>query len=70
MFYDVRAVLHLAPPAGYTFRLAVPGFVSAAAPRSQVTLTYTDQFATYDPPRGAGPPRVVAEAAGPVAAHG
>ena len=58
MFYNIRAVLHLAPPpAGYAFRIAVPGFVSAAAPRSQVTLTYTDQFAAYDPPRGAGPPR-------------
>jgi hypothetical protein len=66
VFCDLRAVLNLAPPGGYTFRIAIPGFYSAAVPRTQATLTYVEQFAAYDPPLG-GVPRVVADIAGPVA---
>jgi hypothetical protein len=68
VLYDLRAVLELAPPAGYTFRITIPGFYSAAVPRTQATLTYADQFASYDPPVGGGLARVVAEAGGPVSA--
>jgi hypothetical protein len=66
VLYDLRAVLELAPPAGYTFRIAIPGFYSAAVPRTQASLTYADQFAAYDPPSGGGLPSVMADLGGPV----
>jgi hypothetical protein len=66
VFYDLRAILDLAPPGGYTFRIAIPGFYSATVPRTHATLVYAEQFAAYDPPPG-GVPRVVADIAGPVA---
>ena len=66
VFYDLRAVLDLTPPGGYTFRIAIPGFYSAAVPHTHATLSYVEQFAAYDPPPG-GIPRVVADVAGPAA---
>lgn len=52
LFYDVAARLTLTAPAGATLKLTIPGYLSAAEGARTATLTYLEQFATYDPPRG------------------
>jgi hypothetical protein len=66
VFYDLRAELTLAPPAGFQFTVKIPGYYDGSAQLTRAALVFFDQFATYDPPRGQGLPRVVADNAGPV----
>jgi len=64
VFYTDAASLAVAAPAGSTIHLTVPGFYSSAQALTRAGLSYLDQFAAYDPPAGAGAPRVVAEYSG------
>ena len=41
-------------------------YYDGSAQLTRAALVFFDQFATYDPPRGQGLPRVVADNAGPV----
>jgi hypothetical protein len=61
VFYTGTARLTITPPAGSMLHLTVPGFYSPGQALAQATLSYTQQFAAYDPPAGGGAPRVVAD---------
>jgi hypothetical protein len=65
VFYSLQAQLLLGAPPGFTMRVKIPGFYTAAHPRTTASLNYLEQFAVYDP-AGPGPARVVADIAGPV----
>jgi hypothetical protein len=54
LFYDVAARLTLTATAGATLKVNIPGYLSAAEGAQTATLTYLEQFATYDPPRHSG----------------
>jgi hypothetical protein len=54
LFYDVAARLTLTAPAGATLKVTIPGYLSAGEGARQATVTYLEQFATYDPPRRSG----------------
>jgi hypothetical protein len=65
VFYTDAAQVTLTPPAGTMLHLTVPGFYSPAQGLSQAGMSYLEQFATYDPPAGAGQaPSVVADYSG------
>ena len=61
LFYPVTAQLSLAPPAGETFELEIPGYYSTGQPLTSAKVGYLEQFASYDPPRGQTDPYVVAD---------
>ena len=44
--------------------LTVPGFFSPGQALTQARMSYLEQLAAYDPPAGAGAPRVVADYSG------
>jgi hypothetical protein len=69
VFYQLKAVLTLAPPTGlgYRFRITIPGFYTAKVARTRAQLVYAEQFVVFDPPLGHGRARVVADIAGPIA---
>jgi hypothetical protein len=62
LFYPVTARLTLAPPAGQTFQLTIPGYYSPSQTLTSARVGYIEQFATYDPPRGKDVPRITADA--------
>jgi hypothetical protein len=62
LFYPMTARLTLAPPAGQTFRLAVPGYYSPSQTLTIARIGYVEQFAAYDPPGGQGIPHIAADA--------
>jgi hypothetical protein len=64
LFYTDTATVSFTSAPGTTFRLSIAGFFDSKQPLSRASLVFTDQFATYDPPRGAGAPRVVADYSG------
>ena len=65
VFYTDAARVTLTPPAGTMLHLTVPGFYSPAQRLSRAAMSYLEQFATYDPPAGAGQaPSVVADYSG------
>ena len=64
VFYSDTASLTITPPAGSQLHLSVPGFYSSGQALSQAGLSYLEQFAAYDPPAGAGAPRIVADYSG------
>lgn len=64
VFYTVAATMTITPPAGSVFHLGIPGLQSSAQALRRAVLQYRDQFAAYDPPAGAGPPRVIADYSG------
>ncbi len=64
LFYTDTALLHLAPPAGDALHLAIPGFFSPGHARGAASIGYTEQFATYVPPRGGPGLRIVADYSG------
>jgi hypothetical protein len=71
LFYDVGARLTLTAPPGSTLRVNIPGFVSTGGKATDLTLSYLEQFATDDPPAGAGTPaRVIADYSGLVGSAG
>ena len=63
LFYTVTAQLTLAPPAGQSFQIAIPGYYSPASTQTRAVVGYIDQFATYDPPHS-GSPRITADTSG------
>ena len=54
LFYDVAARLTLTAPAGATLKVTIPGYLSPGEGARTATLTYLEQYATYDPPRHNG----------------
>jgi hypothetical protein len=64
VFYADAADLTITPAAGMILHLTVPGFYSPGESLTSASLGYLDQFATYDPPAGAGAPRVIADYSG------
>jgi hypothetical protein len=64
LFYTDTAELTLVPPAGEALHLTIPGFYSPGQALSRAGIGYTEQFATYVPPRGRSGPRVVADYSG------
>jgi hypothetical protein len=64
LFYTDAAVVTFTAPHGKTMRLSIPGFLSSGQKLSWAGLRFLDQLATYDPPHGAGNPRVVADYSG------
>jgi hypothetical protein len=64
LFYTDTATVNFTAAEGTTFRLSIAGFFDSKQPLSRASLVFGDQFATYDPPRGAGAPRVVADYSG------
>jgi hypothetical protein len=63
VFYDISARLTLAAPGGQSMRIEIPGFYSGGVVNS-AEVSYVEQFAAFDPPRGQGSPRVVADNSG------
>ena len=51
-------------PRGKTFGMSIPGIYSSKQRLGWAGLRFLDQLATYDPPHGAGNPRVVADHSG------
>ncbi len=64
LWYDLTARLTLAPPGGQSFRVQIPGFYSASQTETSASVGYAEQFCVYDPPRGQGSPRLVADTSG------
>jgi len=64
VLFSGTAVLRLAPPAGETFQVVVPGYYSGKDALQSATLGYAEQFAVADPPRGHGSLRAVADVSG------
>jgi hypothetical protein len=65
LFYDLTATMTVTAPPGGSIRIAVPGYYSARQPVTTAALSYVDQFATYDPPRGSpAGPLVIASVSG------
>jgi hypothetical protein len=62
-FYALTAQLTLAPPAGQTFQVSIPGFYSASQTLTSATISYAEQFAAYIPP-GQASPQILADASG------
>ena len=60
-FYSLTARLELIPPPGDTFRVGIPGYYSSSQVLQSASVGYIEQFAAFDPPRGKGGPRVVAD---------
>ena len=60
-FYSLTARLDLAPPPGDTFRVGIPGYYSSSQTLQSASVGYIEQFAAFDPARGKGGPRVVAD---------
>jgi len=60
LFTD-SATVTVTPPAGSALHVTIPGFLSPGQAMAKVTVTYLEQFASYDPPAGSGAPRVVAD---------
>jgi hypothetical protein len=71
VFYTDAAELTITPAAGTALHLTVPGFYHRAKARPRAAVSYLEQFAVYDPPKGAASasPSVVADYAGITAAH-
>ena len=63
LFYTVTAQLTLAPPAGQSFQIAIPGYYSPASTQTRAVVAYINQFAAYDPPHS-GSPRITADTSG------
>ena len=63
LFYTVTAQLTLAPPAGQSFQITIPGYYSPASTQTRAVVGYIDQFAAYDPPHS-GSPRITADTSG------
>jgi hypothetical protein len=61
VLYTDSAAVTVTPPAGTALHVTVPGFLSPGQALTTVTVTYLEQFASYDPPAGRGTPRVVAD---------
>ena len=64
VFYTDAAELTVTAPQGTMLHLTVPGFFSPGQALSRAGMSYLEQFAAYDPPAGAGGPRVVADYSG------
>jgi hypothetical protein len=64
VFYTDAAQVTITPAPGSALRLAIAGFYSGGQALTRVTVSYLEQFATYDPPAGGGAPRVVADYSG------
>lgn len=64
---DVDATLTLVPPGGATMNLQIPSFYTKGHPVTRASVPYVAQLLVYDPPRGKGTARVVADLSGPVA---
>ena len=62
-FYALTAQLTLAPPAGQTFQVSIPGFYSDSQTLTSATIGYAEQFAAYIPP-GQASPQILADASG------
>ena len=60
-FYSLTARLELTAPPGDTFRVEIPGYYSSSQTLQSAAVGYIEQFAAFDPPRGNGSPRVVAD---------
>ena len=61
VFYTDNADETITPPAGSTIHLTIPGFYTPTQNLTQATVSYLDQFATYDPPATGGTPRIIAD---------
>ncbi|MGH3168241.1 MAG: hypothetical protein ACRDN0_20455, partial [Trebonia sp.] len=61
IFYTDAARLTITPAPGSVLHLSVPGLYSPARALTQARVGYLEQFAVYDPPKGDGAPRVVAD---------
>ncbi|HEX6453891.1 MAG TPA: hypothetical protein VF060_31070 [Trebonia sp.] len=64
LFYTDAAVVTFTAPRGKTFQMPIPGVYSSKQRLGWAGMRFLDQPATYDPPRGAGNPRVVANYSG------
>jgi hypothetical protein len=64
VFYTDAAQVTITPPAGSALRLTVPSLYSPSQSLPRAGVRYLEQFAAYDPPPGAGAPRVVADYSG------
>jgi hypothetical protein len=64
VFYTDAAQLTVTARPGTMLHLTVPGFYSPGQALSRAGMTYLEQIAAYDPPAGAGGPRVVADYSG------
>ena len=60
-FYALTARLELTAPPGDTFRVEIPGYYSSSQTLQSAAVGFIEQFAAFDPPRGNGSPRVVAD---------
>lgn len=60
-FYSLTARLELTPPPGVTLRVQIPGYYSSSQTLQSAAVGYIEQFAAFDPPRGKGGPRIVAD---------
>ena len=61
VFYTDTATLTVTPPAGSVLHVTIPGLYSPEQALTRAGVRYLEQFAAYDPPAGAGSPRVVAD---------
>ena len=64
VFYTDAAQLTVTARPGTMLHLTVPGFYSPGQALSRAGMSYLEQVAAYDPPAGAGAPRVVADYSG------
>jgi hypothetical protein len=64
LFYTDAAVVTFTAPRGKTFQMPIPGVYSSKQRLGWAGMRFLDQLATYDPPQGAGAPRVVADYSG------
>jgi hypothetical protein len=64
VFYTDAAQLTITAQPGTRLHLTVPGFYSPGQALSRAGMSYLEQIAAYDPPAGAGAPRVVADYSG------
>jgi hypothetical protein len=70
LFYDLTASMTLTAPPGDSIRITVPGYYSPRQPVTSATLSYVDQFATYDPPQGSPSGPVVIASVSGIASQG
>jgi hypothetical protein len=64
LFYTDAAVVTFTAPRGKTFQMSIPGVYSSKQRLGWAGMRFLDQLATYDPPQGAGSPRIVADYSG------
>ena len=64
LFDAMTAQVSIVAPSGETFELDIPGYYSPGQVLASARIGYLEHFAVYDPPRGRGAPRIVADASG------